>query len=146
MEYGAETEITSRLLGNELQSYEGLLSDLLHHFHTRNVDYSFNPLTHAVVKTSLYITVVYDHLDCFTALLAAGAQPDLRLLQLPENIIRELSLIHVVISHNANERYVHLFALFGGYLWQRDTLGRLAIDLPVPAASKAALLCYMGKE
>lgn len=101
----------------------------------------------SIIRTPLYISVVYGHLDCFMVLLAGGAEPDLRRLTppLPEKLFQDLSLAHAMVKHLRVKEFIPLFALFGGYFWQKDATGNLAVNLPMDASSHSITLQFMEK-
>lgn len=81
-------------------------------------------------STPAYIALVYDRLDCFRAILAAGADPNGTAWgRIRGPTPGGVSLCHAAVKHNVRPLYVQLLIVCGATLHRRDERGRLACDV-----------------
>lgn len=81
-------------------------------------------------STPAYIALVYDRLDCFRALLAAGADPNGTAWgRIRGPTPGGASLCHAAVKHNVRTTYIEILVVSGASLYRRDERGRLACDV-----------------
>ncbi|CAH1776162.1 unnamed protein product [Owenia fusiformis] len=83
------------------------------------------------ISTPLYISIAYHHLDCFKALLKAGADPDhtLRNTSNKGHTMPRQSLYHAVVRHNTDIDYAQLLYDMGACIYAVDDKNRQASEM-----------------
>ncbi|XP_014668587.1 PREDICTED: ankyrin repeat and SOCS box protein 1-like [Priapulus caudatus] len=85
------------------------------------------------ISTPLYITIAYQHLDCFKTLLQAGADPDYGcdpVIAKKRHLPNCQSLFHYVVRKSSCKwQFAALLREFGANMWLTDDKGKMAFEL-----------------
>ncbi|XP_013392560.1 ankyrin repeat and SOCS box protein 1 [Lingula anatina] len=124
---GDGKNISTPLYMAAMDGYTDAIKLLISHGANVNSRIVMRPLA----STALYISLVYNHFDCFKMLLQAGADPDLCCKGKQQEEYSNQSLYHTAVRQNCDEKYLLMLYEFGASLYTKDHKGQLAVDLEV---------------